>query len=78
MRKMASISSRLVSGDGFSNGCALFALKKPPPFVPSILMASCDAVGPWPMVCVAVTVVTGLPSVPVAVVVCVSTSLAVS
>ena len=29
-----------VSGVGFSKGCAEFALKKPPPFVPNSLMAS--------------------------------------
>ena len=31
---------------GFSNGSAPLALKKPPPFVPSCLMTSCDAMGP--------------------------------
>ncbi len=31
---------------GFSNGCAALALKKPPPLVPSILIAICDATGP--------------------------------
>ena len=31
------------SGVGFSKGWAELALKKPPPLVPSILMASCDA-----------------------------------
>ena len=31
---------------GFSNGCAEFALKNPPPFVPSCLIAICDAAGP--------------------------------
>ena len=40
------ISSRLLSGVGFSNGCAELALKKPPPLVPISLMASCDATGP--------------------------------
>ena len=34
------------NGVGFSYGCALLALKKPPPLVPSILMASCEATGP--------------------------------
>ncbi len=28
---------------GFSNGLAPFALKNPPPFVPSCLMTSCEA-----------------------------------
>ncbi len=31
---------------GFSNGCAEFALKKPPPFVPISLIASWLANGP--------------------------------
>jgi len=35
-----------VSGEGFSNGCALFALKKPPPLVPSSLIDSCEATAP--------------------------------
>ena len=43
---MRKISNRLVHGVGFSNGCAEFALKNPPPFVPSSLIASCDATGP--------------------------------
>ena len=51
MAKMSSISMKLVSGVGFSNGCALLALKKPPPLVPSSLMASCEATGPSAMVC---------------------------
>ena len=38
-----------MSGVGFSYGCAELALKKPPPFVPSFLMASCDATGPCGM-----------------------------
>ncbi len=46
MRKMENICSRLESGVGFSKGCAELALKKPPPLVPSILMASCEATGP--------------------------------
>jgi len=37
---MQSISKNFDSGVGFSNGCALFALKKPPPLVPSSLIAS--------------------------------------
>ena len=31
---------------GLSNGCAEFALKMPPPLVPSSLIASCEAVAP--------------------------------
>ena len=37
--KIANIDQKLVHGVGFSNGCAAFALKKPPPFVPSCLIA---------------------------------------
>src|SRR4051794_40459778 len=40
-----------VAAFGFSNGCAAFALKKPPPFVPSILMATWLATGPNAIVC---------------------------
>jgi len=43
---IVSISIRFVMGVGFSNGCALFALKKPPPLVPNSLIISCDATGP--------------------------------
>ncbi len=50
---MSTISNRLVNGVGFSNGCALLALKKPPPLVPSSLMASCDATGPSASICLA-------------------------
>jgi hypothetical protein len=31
---------------GFSKGWAALALKKPPPLVPSILIAICEATGP--------------------------------
>ena len=48
---MQNISRKFVNGVGFSNGCALFALKKPPPFVPSSLMISCEAVGPCAITC---------------------------
>ena len=48
---MEIICEKFVSGVGFSNGCALLALKNPPPLVPSILMASCDATGPCAMIC---------------------------
>jgi len=47
MAKMPNISSQFVNGVGFSKGCALFALKKPPPFVPNCLMISCEAYRPW-------------------------------
>ena len=36
---------------GFSKGCAAFTLKKPPPLVPSSLIAICDATGPVAMNC---------------------------
>ncbi len=51
MTKMSSIDRRLVNGVGFSNGCAALALKKPPPLVPSCLMASCEATGPSATTC---------------------------
>ena len=53
MTKIKTIWRKLESGVGFSKGCAELALKKPPPLVPSILMASCDATGPCGMVCTA-------------------------
>ena len=55
IRKIDSIWKKLVSADGFSYGWAELALKKPPPLVPSILMASCEATGPIARVCVAAT-----------------------
>ena len=45
-RKIRNIWSRFEKGVGFSNGWAELALKNPPPLVPSILMASCEAKGP--------------------------------
>src|SRR5580700_3291319 len=51
MEKMESICRKLESGVGFSNGCAALALVLPPPLVPSILMATCEAIGPWEMTC---------------------------
>ena len=42
-------SRKFDSGVGFSNGCAEFTLKKPPPLVPSCLIAICDAAGPSAM-----------------------------
>ena len=51
IRKIASICRALLNGVGFSNGCAELALKKPPPLVPSILIASCEATGPMARVC---------------------------
>src|SRR6185312_15360692 len=51
--RMASISRKLVRPLGFSNGWAELALKKPPPLVPSSLIASCDATGPSGTLCCA-------------------------
>ena len=45
--RMESIWRKLVSGVGFSKGCAELAFQKPPPLVPSCLMAICEAAGPW-------------------------------
>ena len=55
--RIASTSRKFESGVGFSNGCAEFTLKKPPPFVPSCLIAICEAAGPSGSSCS----VTGLP-----------------
>ena len=49
--KMRTIWRKLVPGVGFSYGCAEFALKNPPPLVPSSLIASCEATGPWAIFC---------------------------
>jgi hypothetical protein len=38
--KIMNMERRFVNGLGFSNGCAAFAFMKPPPFVPSCLIAS--------------------------------------
>ena len=46
------ISRKLVNPFGFSNGCAELTLKKPPPLVPSSLIASWEATGPIAIVCV--------------------------
>src|SRR5579871_6157523 len=83
---MQDISNRFVNGEGFSNGCELLALKNPPPLVPNSLMISCDATGPWAIVCVVTVSITGLPlasttglpSVPTRCTCCDSTSFAVS
>ena len=44
--RIRKTSRRLVIAVGFSNGCAELALKKPPPLLPSSLMASWLATGP--------------------------------
>ena len=54
---MDSISRKLESGVGFSKGWAELTLKKPPPLVPSCLMAICEAAGPTASTCC----VTALP-----------------
>ena len=46
MISTSSISKKFVKPFGFSNGCAELTLKKPPPLVPSSLIASCEATGP--------------------------------
>ena len=51
--KIANIDQKFVHGVGFSNGWAALALKKPPPLVPSCLMASWLATGPMAIVCFA-------------------------
>ncbi len=43
----------LVQMFGFSYGCAELTLKKPPPLVPSCLMATWLATGPCAIVCLA-------------------------
>ena len=53
IEKISTIWMKLVSALGFSNGCDELALKKPPPLVPSILMASCEATGPCAITCLA-------------------------
>ena len=52
MISTSSISKKLVNAVGFSNGCAELTLKKPPPLVPSSLIASCEATGPIAIDCV--------------------------
>ena len=41
----------LLNGVGFSKGCVLLFPKKPPPFVPSCLMATWEAAGPLGITC---------------------------
>ncbi len=62
--RMASICRKFDSGVAFSKGCAELALKKPPPLVPSSLIASWEATGPMARVCVRVVAgsVTGAPA----------------
>ena len=51
MISTSSISKKLVNPVGFSNGWAELTLKKPPPLVPSFLIASCEATGPIAIFC---------------------------
>ncbi len=51
MSSKEKFSKMLVNGFGFSNGWAELALYGPPPFVPSSLIASCEANGPPGMCC---------------------------
>ena len=46
-----SSSTKLVSAFAFSNGIAELTLKKPPPLVPSCLIAICEAAGPIARAC---------------------------
>src|SRR5574339_1126832 len=48
---MGNISKKFEKGVGFSYGCAELTLKKPPPLVPSCLIAICEAAGPTAMTC---------------------------
>ncbi len=51
MHNSRKISSQFVHTVAFSNGCDELALKKPPPLVPSSLIASWLATGPPVSVC---------------------------
>ena len=48
---IAYVSAKLLNGVLFSKGCAELVLKKPPPLVPSCLMAIWLATGPPGMTC---------------------------
>ncbi len=56
IRMIESSSTKFDNGVGFSNGWAEFALKNPPPFVPSCLIAIWDATGPT-AICWSVTLI---------------------
>ena len=51
MMAIDQVSTRLVSGVGFSYGCAEFGPKYPPPLVPSCLIETTPAVTPRAIVC---------------------------
>ena len=50
-RMIEIIARALVQNVGFSNGCAQFGPKKPPPLVPSCLMVRNAATGPRAITC---------------------------
>src|ERR1017187_10950850 len=60
MMKIKIICRKFENGVGFSKGCAELAWVKPPPLVPIILMASCEASGPCGSVCTAPSTVATL------------------
>ena len=49
--RISSSSTKFENAVGFSNGIAQLTLKKPPPLVPSCLIAICEAPGPSASVC---------------------------
>src|SRR5512140_1361180 len=51
IKKIERIWRKLDRGVGFSYGWAAFAFVYPPPLVPNILIATCEAIGPCTMVC---------------------------
>ncbi len=51
MSRIDSSSRKFENGVEFSNGWLELTLKKPPPLVPSCLMAICEAAGPTAMTC---------------------------
>ena len=63
IRKIEKICTKLDSGVGFSYGWEALAFTYPPPLVPSILIATWEAIGPCTMVCDSTTCfsVTGFP-----------------
>ena len=66
IRTISSISTKLESCVAFSNGIDELTLKKPPPLVPSCLIATCEATGPSARVWLApsrVVTLTAWPSV---------------
>ena len=60
MMVIDQVSTKFESGVGFSNGCAEFGPKYPPPLVPSCLIDTTPAVTPRAMVCSAPSSVVAL------------------